>query len=55
MGHYWILDSVEETRSVFRWTDAGYLLVLAAAANEVVHAEPFHAIELAVGELFGRE
>lgn len=53
--HYWILDPVEETLAVFRWTAAGYLLVLAASAEDRVHAEPFDALELVVGEVFGRE
>jgi Uma2 family endonuclease len=53
--HYWLVDPLEETLSVFRWSDAGYLLVLAATAEQRVHAEPFDALELAVGELFGHE
>ena len=51
--HYWLIDPVEENLAVYRWTDQGYLLVLAAAADERVRAEPFDALELAVGELFG--
>jgi len=53
--HYWILDPIEQSLSVFRWTDGGYLLVVAACADDRVHAEPFEALELVVGELFGRE
>lgn len=53
--HYWILDPVEETLAVFRWTAGGYLLVLAASADDRVHAEPFDALELVVGDVFGRE
>jgi hypothetical protein len=40
---------LEETLS------AGYLLVLAATAEQRVRAEPFDALELAVGDLFGHE
>ena len=36
-----------------RFTEGGYLLVLAAERTERVHAEPFDAIELQVGVLFG--
>ena len=53
--HYWILDPIEESLSVFRWTEGGYLLVLAAGAEDRVHAEPFDALELDVGAVFGRE
>ncbi len=55
VGHYWIMDPMEETLSVFRRTESGYLLVVAAAAGDRVRAEPFEAIELDVGEIFGRE
>jgi Uma2 family endonuclease len=53
--HYWIVDPMEESLSVFRWTAEGYLLVLAADRDARVHAEPFEAIELPVGALFGQE
>jgi Uma2 family endonuclease len=51
--HYWILDPEEETLSVNRWTTDGYVEVLAAERTDRVHAEPFDAIELRVGVLFG--
>lgn len=53
--HYWIVDPMDESLSVFRWTAEGYLLVLAAGREARVHAEPFEAIELPVGALFGDE
>jgi Uma2 family endonuclease len=53
--HYWIVDPMEESLSVLRWTAEGYLLVLAAGRDARVHAEPFEAIELPVGALFGEE
>ncbi|HEX2572369.1 MAG TPA: Uma2 family endonuclease [Polyangia bacterium] len=55
VGHYWILDPVEETLAVYRWHPAGYLEVLAAESGNRVRAEPFDAIELPVGALFGKE
>lgn len=52
VGHYWIVDPIEQTLSVSRWTADGYLEVLTADATERVRAEPFEAIELRVGALF---
>jgi Uma2 family endonuclease len=51
--HYWIIDPVAETLTIHRFTDGGYLLVLAAERGDRVRAEPFEAIELQVGVLFG--
>lgn len=53
--HYWIVDPMEKALSVFRWTADGYLLVLAADRGARVRAEPFDAVELPVGSLFGEE
>jgi Uma2 family endonuclease len=51
--HYWVLDPVEATLSVLRWGPEGYIEVLATERGERVRAEPFDAIELHVGVLFG--
>ncbi|MDC3959341.1 Uma2 family endonuclease [Polyangium jinanense] len=51
--HYWIVDPVEESLSVYRWEPAGYLEILVAERGERVRAEPFDAIPLQVGILFG--
>ncbi|MDC3956022.1 Uma2 family endonuclease [Polyangium jinanense] len=51
--HYWILDPMDETLTVFRWTEPGYLVALIAEGGERVHAEPFEAVELDINELFG--
>jgi Uma2 family endonuclease len=51
--HYWIIDPIAQTLTVHRHTEAGYLVVLAAESGERVRAEPFDAIELQVGVLFG--
>jgi Uma2 family endonuclease len=53
VGHYWIVDPIEETLAVYRWHTDGYVEVLIADRDERVHAEPFDAIELRVGVLFG--
>ncbi len=51
--HYWILDPQNRLLMVYRHTSEGYLFVLGAQAGKTVRAEPFDAIELAVGFLFG--
>ncbi|MCC6554842.1 MAG: Uma2 family endonuclease [Polyangiaceae bacterium] len=53
--HYWIIDPVEESLSVLRWTPDGYFEILAAERGEVVRAEPFEVLPLRVGVLFGEE
>ncbi|WP_437757394.1 Uma2 family endonuclease [Sorangium sp. So ce1389] len=55
LPHYWIVDPREETLTVYRWTPEGYLVALRAERGERVRAEPFGAIELQVGVLFGDE
>jgi Uma2 family endonuclease len=51
--HYWIVDPEQETLLVYRWAPDGYTEVLVAERGEVVKAEPFEAIPLTVGVLFG--
>jgi Uma2 family endonuclease len=53
--HYWIIDPLEETLSVNRWHADGYVEVLIADRDERVRAEPFEAIELRIGVLFGED
>jgi Uma2 family endonuclease len=53
LPHHWVIDPDDETLTVYRWTPEGFLLVLAAERSERVRAEPFDAIELFVGSLFG--
>lgn len=53
VAHYWIVDPRDETLAVYRWTADGYLYVLGASRGERVRAEPFAAIEISVGVLFG--
>lgn len=51
--HYWILDPEERLLLVHRWSPDGYIVVQRATAGETIRAEPFDAIELRVGVLFG--
>jgi len=53
--HYWVVDPQNEVLTVYRWTESGYLNALQAMRGQVVRAEPFDAIELRVGALFGDE
>ena len=43
--HYWVVNPEEKLLLVHRWSPDGYVIVQ--------RAEPFEAIELRVGELFG--
>jgi hypothetical protein len=38
-----------------RWSTDGYVTVLRSERGETVRAEPFDAIELVVGTLFGED
>jgi Uma2 family endonuclease len=53
--HYWMVDPRDATLTVLRHSADGYILVLRAERHEVVRAEPFDAIEIAVGTFFGDE
>jgi Uma2 family endonuclease len=55
VAHYWILDPEHETLTVLRYAEAAYLRVLDAGIGDLVRAEPFDAVEIAVGELFGKD
>ena len=55
VGHYWIIDPIEETLAVYRWQTDGFVEVLIADRSETVHAEPFDAIAVRVGVLFGED
>ena len=53
--HYWVLDPETKSLAVYRDSPEGYLNVLVAHAGETVHAEPFGAIAIRVGLLFGED
>lgn len=53
VAHYWIVDPTHRILMVYRRSPEGYLFVLGAKAGMTVRAEPFDAIELSVGFLFG--
>jgi Uma2 family endonuclease len=51
--HYWIVDPEQETLLVDRWAPEGYMEVVVAERGDVVRAEPFDAVPLAVAVVFG--
>jgi len=53
--YYWILDPDEKTLTVMRVETQGYVIALVAATGETVRAQPFDAMELRLGTLFGDE
>lgn len=54
--YYWLIDPVEETLEVRRWTEQGYLVVQSAAAQKRIAPEPFEVVRLSVrGILEGDE
>jgi Uma2 family endonuclease len=53
--HYWIVHPEQKMLLVHRWHADGYVRILSATSGQRVRAEPFDAIELDVGELFGDE
>lgn len=55
VGHYWVVNPEEKILVVHRLEAQGYLVVLAASSGDTVRAEPFEAVELRVGVLFGDE
>jgi len=54
--HYWVVDTEHETLTAYRWTPGGYVVGLVAGkADRQVRIEPFDAIEIDVGLLFGED
>ncbi len=53
--HYWIVDPEAQVLLVYRNAGEAFSLVLSAAAEDTVRAEPFGEIDLFVGSLFGLE
>jgi len=51
--HYWIVDPATQTLAVYRNDPDGFTQIRVAEKHERVRAEPFDAIELRVGVLFG--
>ncbi len=54
VAHVWLIDPVAEVLEVYRLEGDLYMRVLAAAAGEVVRAEPFAGYELPLAHLWMR-
>jgi Uma2 family endonuclease len=55
LPYYWLVDPREATLTVMRWTPDGYVTLTRAERGEIIRAEPFEAIEIVVGTLFGED
>jgi len=53
IAQYWVVDPRDATMTVMRWSPDGYVTLMRAERGDVVRAEPFDAVDLAVGTLFG--
>lgn len=53
VGHYWIVDLDHRVLTVYRWHPEGWLRLAAVEPGQRVRIEPFEAVELDVGGLFG--
>ena len=53
--HYWLVDTERQQLTVLRLAEQGYIELLQANRRDRVRAEPFEALELQVGTLFGDE
>jgi Uma2 family endonuclease len=49
----WMVDVEAEVLSVLKWADKGYLSIMDVSPGKKARLEPFEAVELDVGVLFG--
>lgn len=54
VGHVWLVDPLAETLEVYALRDGAWLLAGSHSADDVVRAEPFDAVPLALCWLWGR-
>ena len=54
VSHLWLVDPDLETLEVFRREGSFWVFVLSAGGDEVVRAEPFDAVEIALASLWIR-
>lgn len=52
VGHYWIVEPAARTLTVYRWQETGYTTALTARAGDLVRAEPFDALDIALTSVF---
>jgi Uma2 family endonuclease len=52
VGHAWLVNPVERTLEVLRRTDGAWTIVGIHSGDDLVRAEPFAAVEMALGRLW---
>lgn len=52
VGHYWIVEPAARTLTVYRWQETGYTTALTARAADLVRAEPFDTLDIALASVF---
>jgi Uma2 family endonuclease len=52
VAHAWLVDPIERTLEVLRLRDGAWTIVCVFAGSELVRAEPFAEVELALGDLW---
>jgi hypothetical protein len=55
VDHYWVVEPTSQTITVYRWHEAGYVVAMTASPGQIVPVEPFDAISLDIGDIFGLE
>jgi Uma2 family endonuclease len=54
VGHLWLLDPLERLLEVFRWSEAGLILLAVHGKEPRVRVPPFDVVELDLDLLWGR-
>jgi len=50
--HLWLINPIDKTLDVFKWSSQGWLLLHAYVENDMVRADPFQEIEIDLAELW---
>ena len=53
IGHAWLINPVEQTLEVLRFTEGAWTIVHVLTGTEPVRAEPFETMDLDLGALWG--
>lgn len=51
--HYWVAEPASQKLTVYRWQEGNHAQVMSARAGEVARVEPFDAVALDIGDMFG--
>lgn len=55
VAHYWLVDRVNGVLTVLRWSAEGYVVAATAGPTGKARLEPFDAVEIDLGPIFGRD